>query len=208
MKKFLFCSVLFVSTYVGFSQDAVVSNAKLNVLYIGIANPIEVSMPNVPANKLKVSVDNNAEIRKMADGKYNVFVSVLGETNIYVEANGVKTAKLFRVKRTPDPIAVLEGVEGGYLSVNVLKTAKGIQAVLPHFDFDAKCVIQSYEIKITPKQGESFQMQVSGGDFPEALKAKFDKLDEGTSVNITHVKARCPGDVAARVLSGINFVLR
>jgi gliding motility-associated protein GldM len=50
----------------------VVSPTKMNVFYRGVSNPVEVSVPGVPSNKLRVSISNGHSIKKQRDGTYLV----------------------------------------------------------------------------------------------------------------------------------------
>jgi hypothetical protein len=212
MKKLSLLVALSLMAFTGFAQEAVIANAKLNVLFVGVDNPIDIAVPNVSAEKIKVSLDKDkkAGIRKVADGKYIVnIVSIgTGELNLTVEAEGLTTTKKFRVKYVPDPVAVIEGIKGGYLSANSLKEAKGLQAILPNFDYDATCTIQSYKVHITPKNGVPVQYVVKGSTFPQNVAAHFQNIESGTTVLFSDIKARCEKDTISRDIGQLQFVVQ
>jgi len=96
----------------------VVSPTKMNVFYRGVPNPVEVSVPGVPSNKLKVSISSGHRIKRQSDGTYIVepanssankiaTISVKGEMPDGSISNLGKAE--FRVKRIPDPVPFWAG---------------------------------------------------------------------------------------------------
>src|SRR5690606_16795271 len=100
--------------------SAVVSPDKMNVLYIGVNNPVSVSAPGTPTDKINVSMSGGSI--SGSGGKYNVRVTSPGTARISVSAEVApgKTQTLstteFRVKRIPDPIAKFAGKTGGTMA--------------------------------------------------------------------------------------------
>src|SRR5690606_33215240 len=114
--------------------SAVVSPDKMNVLYIGVNNPVSVSAPGTPTDKIKVSMSGGS-ISGSA-GKYNVKVSSPGTARISVSAEvapgKVQTLSTteFRVKRIPDPQAQFAGKTGGTMGTGALKAQNAVFAQL------------------------------------------------------------------------------
>lgn len=77
------------------AQNVVIEASKMNVLYIGVDNPIDIAMSNVASNKLKVSIDNEAILQKISAGHFNVRVMRPGQVTITVEANQNNNIKVF-----------------------------------------------------------------------------------------------------------------
>jgi hypothetical protein len=80
---------------------------KMNVFYIGIDNPITIAVPNIPSDKLLVTINNG--LIKGSNGKYIVRVATLGEATITVatikdDRKVLLSTQTFRVKRIPDPV--------------------------------------------------------------------------------------------------------
>src|SRR5690606_8309465 len=65
--------------------SAVVSPDAMNVLYIGVDNPISVSAPGVPAESLKVS-GSGVSLTPRGDAKYIARVSSSGDVSLNVTA--------------------------------------------------------------------------------------------------------------------------
>ena len=162
----------------------VVSPSKMNVFYRGVPNPVEVSVPGVPQDKIEVRIDGGHKITKQSDGTYVVepsSSSSVREANITVSAelpDGTKKtlpAKNFRVKRIPDPVAFWTGKkpsDKGITKAEVLSFAP-VAARMEGFDFDVKVRVKSFTLRIS-KDG-SFSDLPSGNnrltsDQQEALK--------------------------------------
>jgi GldM C-terminal domain len=194
-----------------YAQDAVISVEKFNILYIGLDNAISIAVPNVPSNKLIVTIDNNGAIQKQQDGDYYVRVFRPGETVITVEANGKISQKKFRAKQIPDPIATVSSVPASIsrcvqkANLNYFKKSEGIIAQLINFDIDGRCSVQSFEIIISPVKGEIFRKTVTGPIFTEEIKKRFQTLQIGDTVTVLAIKSRCPGDEIARNLNSISY---
>jgi gliding motility-associated protein GldM len=162
----------------------VVSPSKMNVFYRGVPNPVEVSVPGVPQDKIEVRIDGGHKITKQSDGTYVVepsSSSSVREANITVSAelpDGTKKtlpAKNFRVKRIPDPVAFWTGKkpsDKGITKAEVLSFAP-VAARMEGFDFDVQVRVKSFTLRIS-KDG-SFSDLPSGNnrltsDQQEALK--------------------------------------
>ena len=105
----LFAMLLLSVTIVGFINGQTDNNAsvamelsKMNILYIGVENPLNIAVSGVDNSKLQVSIDNG-EING-SNGEYIITVKEPGEAKITVSADGkeLKVSK-FRVKSIPVP---------------------------------------------------------------------------------------------------------
>ena len=80
--------VPFIVNAQGTSQDAVVAATNMNVLYLGIANPVEVAVPGVLSDKVTVTLSNGT-IKKVSNG-WEVFPANTGESVFTISVNGKK----------------------------------------------------------------------------------------------------------------------
>jgi GldM C-terminal domain len=213
MKKVALIFSLICSTSCALNaQEAVVSAEKMNVFYMGVDNPIAVSVPNVSSDKLKVTGENVESITKQSDGYYSVRVFRLGEATIIIEANGKTTKKKFRVKQLPDPIVILSngrGSEGrGDMNVDNFKVVQGLIATFANLDFDARCSVQSFVIAISSKKGDAYFETINGSSFSINAAKRIQMLEIGDVVSISEIKIRCPGDPAARNLGSLTYTMK
>lgn len=184
-------------------KSVAISATKMNVFYMGVDNPIEVSAAGVNSNEIRVNIDNGS-ISRNSDGTYTVKVSGGAEANVSVSAPGMNASKKFRVKRIPNPAPRFTPSQGGgVMGDGQFKAYSALIAVLDQFDFDARCDITDYllirqarreDAEISPNQGARYNGKSS------ALVAK---AQSGDTYLFKDIKARCPGDGASRPIGDV-----
>jgi gliding motility-associated protein GldM len=200
----------FSSSYVVGQPSATVSADKMNVFYIGVDNPVTISVPGVPNDKVRPSISAGTLTPKGA-GKYIVKVSTgYTETTVNVAAQiGSKTQSMgatkFRVKRVPDPVAYIGGVKSGAINKNVIAASKMIVAKLDNFDFELTFIVTSFTFLMNIK-GDIIPTACSGNMLPAAVLSKLSSAAPGTRVYFEDIKAKGP-DGTPRTLSPINLKL-
>jgi gliding motility-associated protein GldM len=191
-----------------------VSPTKMNVFYIGVDNPVEVSAAGVPSNQVNVSMTGSGggSISRNSDGTFNVKVTTptkLGEfARIAVTAPGLNAGKDFRVKRIPDPVARLSTKAGGGMSPGEFKAQQGVGAFLDNFDFDAKCNIEGFQLVRVAKRADPEFATNKGARYIDEAQRLIDKATAGDRYFFDNVKARCPGDPAGREINSMVFTIR
>ena len=190
-------------------KSATVSAEKMNVFYIGVDNPIAVSAAGVSSNALRVSCAGCQSMNKVNDNNYNVRVDREGKVNITLTAEGgLNVQKEFRAKRIPDPVPILtSGKKGGFASSGEMGANGGLIAKLENFDFDARCSIQSYIVVRVERRQDPQQANVNGPTNGEAERL-FRMAKPGDLYQFLEIKARCPGDVAARSIGSLSFFIK
>lgn len=206
------CFILFLyANQVLFAQNiTVIANEKLNVLYMGLDNPVGIAMEKVPADKLNVSISEGNSIEKRENGIYNVRVNRSGKVTIFVEGNGATAQKEFRVKPIPDPrpsLNVYNSVNG-VLSIKEIKEATCVVADIINFDIDARCIVESYSVVIKSISGESEVFDIKGAGFNNALLKAFSNVKPNDYIMFYNISTRCPGDQIARKVQGISVVIK
>lgn len=103
-------------------NDAVVAAVKMNVLYRGMANPIEIAVPGVTSEKV-TAIITNGTLSKSASG-FSVSPGEQAESVITVLVDNKKVSeKTFRIKNVPNPVAVFAGKYEGQIDKEIaLKT--------------------------------------------------------------------------------------
>lgn len=187
-----------------------VSPTKMNVLYIGVPNPIDITASGVPAEKLNVSISGGA-ITKAGAGSYIAQVKSPGTVNITVTANvdgQTKNlgSKQFRVKRVPDPVAKVAGKREGTVTKAELAAQAGVKADLENFDFDMKFNVVSFKVSATIK-GFSQDATANSAAFTAQQKQIISQVPSGGKVYIEDIKAKGP-DGSIRSLGTIAFKIK
>jgi gliding motility-associated protein GldM len=186
--------------------SAVVSPDKMNVLYIGVDNPLSVSAPGTPADKIKVSMSGGS--LSGSNGKYVARVSSAGTARISVVAE-VAPGKMqtlsstdFRVKRIPDPIAKFGGKSGGTMPSVALKAQNAVFASLDNFDFDAKFNITKFTMIIAKPRADAIVLSTAGNSLSGAMKTALSGIGPGTRVIFDNIIAVGP-DGSPRQLNAV-----
>ncbi len=199
----------FSSEYTVAEGSVVVSPTKMNVFYLGVDNPVEISVSGVAGNKIRANASNGT-----LDPRGNSFVmhpKRVGNCQIFVSAelDGKWTqvgTKEFRVKPVPDPEAKVNNQKGGGIAKNVLMAQSGVIAAMPpDFDFDLKFTVTEFSVGAIV-QGFYQERRVKGNQFNQEVRNLINTLSKGNPVWIQDIRAVGP-DGSVRTLSTINFKL-
>lgn len=192
------------------SKSAHVLTSKMNVFYIGVENPIEISVAGVPSAEVRVSIaGGGATISKKSGKNYIVKVTrPTADCKITISADGFNHTQEFRVKRLPDPVAQLGGKTDGSIGTGEFKAQKGLVAWLHNFDFEAKCQIQGFEFTKQTEGKKPQQVINRGGRFSEESQQLVQSAKPGDMYLFTRVKTRCPGDAAGRKINSLVFRIK
>lgn len=196
------------------SEKVAIEAVKMNVLYIGVDNPLRIAVAGVPANELNVELIGQGSITG-GDGQYVAHVVQPGEVTVRVTRkagteNRLLADQKYRVKRIPDPSPMLPGAyRGGIITKENLMASKSLLAMLMNFDFDAVCTVIGYEITILAKEQDPITINAKGADIPASAWDYIEKLSgDGDAIFFDDIKVLCPGDQAPRNIGGIAFKLR
>jgi gliding motility-associated protein GldM len=199
----------FSAEYTVAEGAVVVSPTKMNVFYLAVDNPVEISVSGVAGNKIRATASNG-----LLDQRGNAWImrpKRLGNCMITVtaELDGKWTTvgtKEFRVKQIPDPYATVNNQKGGGIAKNVLMAQQGVMASMPpDFEFDLKFNVTEFTV-MAVVQGFVQERKVKGNLFNQDVKSLLNNLNKGNPVYIQDIKAVGP-DGTVRTLGTINFKL-
>jgi gliding motility-associated protein GldM len=180
---------------VGSPTGASVSADAVKVLYIGLENPLTISGGSAGAEKTTATISGGSLVNK-GGGKYIATVNSPGKATINVTVEGKTTPFEFRVKRVPDPVAMVGASQGGRMPVNAFKAQAGVRADLKDFVFEGvKFDIVGYTVYAT---GAGFLenpgiSQNPGAYFTPQSKGIIERFRPGTTVVLDEIRARGPG---------------
>ncbi|TDH19790.1 gliding motility protein GldM [Segetibacter sp. 3557_3] len=180
---------------VGSPTGASVSADAVKVLYIGLPNPLTITGGTAGAEKTSARIDNG-NLTAQGGGKYIATVSSPGKATISVTVEGKTTPFEFRVKRVPDPVAMIGASTGGRIPANSLKAQQGVRADLKDFVFEGvKFDIVGFTLYAT---GANFLeapgiSQNAGAYFNAESKRILERSRPGSTIVIDEIRARGPG---------------
>jgi len=199
----------FKSEYSVGAPNVVVSATGMNVLYTGIDNPIDISVPGVGPDKIKISRITNGTVTtgrvQGPTGEYfrgNWIVKPTSwqqKVQIYVTADMSGKPQNFepiefRVKPLPTPIGIVAGKSSGTIPQATLNNAVGVFANLPEFDFPLIYEVTGFTI-VTNIRGENQILKSNGSAFTPEQKAMIARITRGNDLNIKEITAVGPDKI-------------
>ena len=198
----------FSSEYTVGMASLVVSPTKMNVFYIGVDNPVDVSVPGVPPGDVTPFITGGGSITRSGNS-WVVRVKEVGKVSVGANAklagqNKNMGSKEFRVKKVPDPRAMVGGKTGGAVAKNWLAAQTGVAAVMENFDFDLKFSVISFNVSAVLKGGFLEDARSSGPTFTAQQQQLIRQVSSGKKIYIEDVQAKGP-DGTIRNLGSIAF---
>jgi gliding motility-associated protein GldM len=193
---------------VGASTTSIAAD-KMNVLYIGLSNPISVSAGGVPAESVSASITGGT-LTKTGPGTYAATVSAPGKAVVTVSATvdgktKVMGSKEFRIKYIPDPVLKVGMSKGPMMKSSEFKVQGGLRADLEDFVFDGvKYDVVSYRVGIDSKGKDYAEGDANSAYFPSNILPAIRALKPGDQVYFDNVRVKGP-DGKVRDMSNINF---
>lgn len=204
----------FKDKYTVLQPSATIAADKMNVLYAGIANPVSVSGPVAP-DKLSVSFPG-CNASPQGGGKFNVSVpaSLIGKTvQATVAAKVGETTKTlgnttFRVKRVPDPRAVLgANIRGGKRAKAELLANPVVRATMgDDFVYDLKWSVKSFRVILVSKGMEEPAIVCQGGALSDKAKSAIQKASANTVIYFSDIKVS--SEAGSRTLDEFSVRVR
>ena len=130
---------------------------KMNVFYIGVENPVTVAAAGYSVEDVSLQASNctivgdkgHYIIKDLKTPDQNFVVNIMAKTQ---DKSLKKVGEMkLRVKRIPNPVAVLNGQPGGGMSAALFRVQIAPEARLDQFEFDAKFKIVSFTYSALPK---------------------------------------------------------
>ena len=210
----------FESSYTVIEPTATVSASMMNVLYAGIDNPIEISVPGVPQAEVTATMSNGTLTRsgdhwvarpaKVGD---DAVVSVTAQMDGRPMTVGSTT---FRVRKLPDPSPYVafkdaNGADArfkggrGFPKAQLL-ASPGIGAAIDDGLLNIQFKVISFETVFFDSMGNAIPEVSNGDQFSQRQKDSFKRLSRGKRFYISRVKATGP-DGITRDLAPIEVIV-
>jgi gliding motility-associated protein GldM len=201
-----------IQLYSQTENSVVVSADKMNILYIGIDNPISVAASGIASDKLKVSISNGNITG--SNGKY--IVQPLGGSESIIEVSAeVKPGDIkkvgsvvFKNKRIPDPSPCI----GNYCNTSLYITKEEllkstIVNVSLNMPFEIKFEIVSFVFSYLDENKNKDDIPVTGNRFNQDIINSINKMNGGDELFIENIKVKF-SDGSVRNLSPIEIKLK
>lgn len=214
----------FSQKYTVVDPIATVSASMMNVLYAGYDNPIAVSVPGVPSNKVTARISNGNGTLKAAAGGYiarpdklgqDVVISVSADMEGHTQSMGDYK---FRVRQLPDPTPMIEYVDadgntqryrggGTKIPKQSLLKSDGIIAAIDDGLLNIGFKVISFEMVTFDNMGNAMPEISDGANFSSRQKATMNKLQRGKRFYISNVKAQGPDGVQRSLSATLEVII-
>jgi gliding motility-associated protein GldM len=201
-----------IDKYFRYENEFIVANAavavspeKMNVFYIGVDNPVNVSAAGVAPTDLVVNIKGcGGNLLNTGNGKFIVKVNTTGSCTVTVLAktpDGLKqqgSPQIFRVKSLPNPPMKIGGKSTFGLLELPASQARTINAIgldNSGFDFNAPCKVIEFSISIVSQGGVSPDYKCTGNQLSPAALQAISKLKAGNKIYFENITVQVAGEV-------------
>ncbi|MEG2666287.1 MAG: gliding motility protein GldM [Bacteroidales bacterium] len=189
----------FTLNYIVAEPMATVSADAMNVMYVGVDNPVSAMAGGVSDANTRVAITNGSLTKKGA-GSYTARVNTPGSNaivSVYALNKGKEElmgSRSFRVKRIPDPIARINGQSPSIRNIdkNTLANAGGLLVSMQDFEFQLSLQVGAFALQVSRNQELSSTMRSNGNKFTSDMVDNIKRCKRGDKVFITDVTARMP----------------
>lgn len=166
---------------------ALIAADKMNVVYRGVANPMSISIPGIPNNKVRASapglkpVNGSKYIMNPGTGR-TVTITASGTLP---DGQGVSSKSEFRIKDIPRPSGSIRGESGSAKMPRKNLEIATVGALLEDFDFDLNLKVSGFKFKVPGQPTVS----VKGNKLDTRAKSALRRAKRGEAVQIFDVNA-------------------
>ena len=212
----------FEQKYTVVDPSATVSADLMNVLYAGYNNPLSVSVPGVPLNKVQATMSGGT-LQPVGPGRYIARPTAVGQ-NVTITVTSTNTGRAqqmgqftFRVRRLPDPTPYIamkdeQGsptrYKGGGLSKAQLMAVDGIGAAIDDGILDISFKVIGFETVFFDNMGNAVPMVSDGANFSARQKDTFRKLQRNKRFYITRVTAIGPDGIQRKLNASMEVIVK
>ena len=212
----------FSQKYTVVDPSATVSADLMNVLYAGYNNPISISVPGVPLNKVTASMTNGT-LQSVGPGRYIARPLKVGQDVVFTvsSTNTGRTQQMgqfkFRVRKLPDPTPYITmndehgnptRYKGGGLAKGQLVGANAIGAAIDDGILDIAFKVQSFETVFFDNMGNAVPMASEGASFSARQKDTFRKLTRNRRFYISRVTVVGPDGLTRTLQNPMEVIVK
>lgn len=192
-------------------SNAAVQLDKMNVLFIGVDNPVTISGSG-SADQLKANMTGGGTGSSFVGSGGHFIARVTQETETCMinvtTPDGKTTAVAFRVRSIPDPTPRVGNYESGDIPASVFVSQAGVNAIVKNFFYQTQFVVTGFRITGDGEGfGEGIEEAVNTGAAWNEAKKIIRKCKPGTFITIEDIRAIGP-DNKTRKLTPMIFQLR
>ncbi len=211
----------FSQPYTVVEPSATVSATLMNMLYAGYQNPISVSVPGIPNNRINLSMTNGT-LTKKDGGNYVAVPSKVGEDVTFTvtaqnEGRQQEMGKFtFHVRKLPDPMGYLEYTDskgnttrfkGGRISKQAIVSAGGIGAAIDDGLLDISFRVLGFQTRFMDNMGNVVPEVSNSASFTANQLQRIRSLTRGKLFNISEIRVVGPDGIERTLTSPVEVII-
>jgi beta-lactamase regulating signal transducer with metallopeptidase domain len=190
-----------------------VALTKANVVYIGIENPVNISVAGYKANDIAVAIDNGTITGE--NGEYIIKAAKPGKTVITVKAGGkVVKETTFNAKFLSDPVVAIASpesgrlIKGGRITKEALLKTGGIICTVENADVDIPIKVVSFTMSVITNDHVQGMTATTANDrfSPEQIKL-IQSMTTDQRIIIDEIIAAGPDGKARKAPASMVFTI-
>ncbi|MBR9860446.1 gliding motility protein GldM [bacterium] len=188
----------FSAEYQVFKPAATIAATEMNLLYVGLDNPMSVSVPGFSASDVIVSPTAGLSLSSQGGGKYNAKVDG-SQREVYISAaikkdgaTKVVGREKFRVRRLPQPVAQLGGLPNDGLpkaKAQIMAQTSILASMGQGFAYDLNYRVQSFRFIFAPARRPATMVTGSGSALNAQMQAMIRSASPGDRILIEGIRA-------------------
>jgi gliding motility-associated protein GldM len=174
--------------------NASIALDKMNVLYIGVDNPITIAASGGGDDKVQASISSGS-LTKVGPGKYVAKVNTISDDcRITVSVEGkVAGVSQFRVRTIPDAVATVGGYPSGdNVPAGALRAQTGVGAYIKDFPFELKYSVTSFSISADNDEGDIETADCQGNTWNAKAQQILKNIKPGRTLTVDAIYAVGP----------------
>ena len=212
----------FSQPYTVVEPSATVSATMMNMLYAGYQNPISVSVPGVPSNKITLSMTNGT-LTKKDGGNYIAVPTNIGENAVTFTVTAQNEGRqqemgkfTFNVRKLPDPTGYLEYADskgnltrfkGGRISKQAIVAAGGIGAAIDDGLLNISFRVLGFQTRFVDNMGNVVPEVSNSATFTPNQLARIRSLTRGKLFNISEIRVIGPDGIERTLKTPVEVII-
>lgn len=197
-----------------YGATATISADNMNVLFIGLENPMSVSVPGITPENTIVSADNGITLKNLGNGKYiatvkSGFVSGKVTVKARMQDGTVKSMgeSLYKIRRVPEPKICIGNLPPGEYGKSSLMSQSYLFAILENFYFsNVSYKVVSYRASLVSKRINNNDSRTVSGNGIREVSAMLGNAQKGDLLVIDEIRVNGPGGEMR--IAGITYKIK